>query len=186
MNARLMSNAATRIGFVPVCAAHLPMLAEWMARPHWRRWWGDPDSELDLIRDMIEGRDSTHPFIFTLDDQPAGYIQVWFIADQRDDPEVLAEYPWLTLLSETTVGVDLSLANESELGKGIGSTAVRLFTQNLWDAGHRTIVIDPDPDNARAVRAYEKAGFRPIPELLGRTGDCLLMQFIPSESNRRS
>ena len=43
--------------------------------------------------------------------------------------------------------------------------------------GHETIIIDPDPANTRAVRAYEKAGFRPIPALEGRTGeDVLVMQ----------
>jgi aminoglycoside 6'-N-acetyltransferase len=31
--------------------------------------------------------------------------------------------------------------------------------------------------NRRAVRAYEKAGFRAIPRLLGRTGDALIMQY---------
>ena len=38
-----------------------------------------------------------------------------------------------------------------------------------------TIIIDPDPANVRAVRAYEKAGFVPIPELVGRTGDDVLI-----------
>jgi aminoglycoside 6'-N-acetyltransferase len=54
---------------------------------------------------------------------------------------------------------------------------LRLFTKRLADEGHRTIVIDPDPANGRAVRACEKAGYRTIPRLLGRTGDTLIMQY---------
>ena len=43
------------------------------------------------------------------------------------------------------------------------------------------LVIDPEPGNLRAIRAYEKAGFRPVPHLLGRTGDgVLIMQFDPN------
>ena len=34
-----------------------------------------------------------------------------------------------------------------------------------------------EPRDTRAVRAYEKAGFRPIQPLLGRTGDALIMQY---------
>jgi RimJ/RimL family protein N-acetyltransferase len=45
----------------------------------------------------------------------------------------------------------------------------------LRELGHQTIVIDPDPANVRAVRAYEKAGFAPIAELEGRTGDDVLI-----------
>ena len=32
---------------------------------------------------------------------------------------------------------------------------------------------------SRAVRAYAKAGFRPVPHLEGRTGDVLIMQHDP-------
>ncbi len=47
----------------------------------------------------------------------------------------------------------------------------------LLEEGHETIIIDPVSHNGRAVRAYEKAGFRPVPHLLGRTGDTLIMQY---------
>ena len=59
-------------------------------------------------------------------------------------------------------------------------TAANLgFVRKLREQGHDTIIIDPDPDNARAVRAYTKAGFRPVPHLHGRTGDVLIMQHHP-------
>ena len=52
-----------------------------------------------------------------------------------------------------------------KLVAGIGSAVLRAFAERLVAQGHRTIIIDPDPDNSRAVRAYEKAGFRAIPQL---------------------
>jgi RimJ/RimL family protein N-acetyltransferase len=46
-------------------------------------------------------------------------------------------------------------------------------------------VIDPDPENRRAVRAYEKAGFRAIPRLVGRTGDTLIMQYELKQNDHK-
>jgi aminoglycoside 6'-N-acetyltransferase len=47
--------------------------------------------------------------------------------------------------------------------RGIGSEAVRRVVRMLIDErGHHRITIDPAADNAAAIRAYEKAGFRPV------------------------
>ncbi|MGL4320975.1 MAG: GNAT family N-acetyltransferase [Paracoccaceae bacterium] len=163
------------IGFRAVTTADLPLLATWMARPHWAEWWGEADTELGYVQDMIEGRDDTQPFIFTLDGVPQGYIQVWRIASARTEPW-LTEAPWLMWLPDNTVGVDLSLADAAMLSRGVGSAVLRAFVARLRAAGETEIIIDPDPANLRAVRAYEKAGFRVIAELQGRTGDSLLMR----------
>lgn len=163
------------VSFRPVTAADLPMLADWIARPHWQAWWDDPKEEIAHIRDMVDGRDTTRPFIFGENGEDLGYIQVWVIADQRVDPW-LTVAPWLNDLPDDAVGVDLSIADDARLGQGLGTRALRAFVAMLRAEGRRCIVIDPDPSNLRAVRAYEKAGFRPIPGLLGRTGDSLLMR----------
>ncbi len=80
-------------------------------------------------------------------------------------------------LPADAVGVDLSIADGARLSKGLGSGALRRFARSLRAKGHRTIIIDPDPDNARAVAAYRKAGFQPVPHLEGRTDGVLIMQF---------
>ena len=95
-------------------------------------------------------------------------------------PTWLGDHPWLAELPPDAVGVDLSIGDAARLSQGIGSAALAAFARRLLTEGHRTIVIDPDPDNARAVRAYAKAGFRPIPHLEGRTGDALIMQYHPN------
>ncbi|MFN4172763.1 MAG: GNAT family N-acetyltransferase [Pseudorhodobacter sp.] len=175
-----MADALASPAFRPVTSADLPLLADWLARPHWRDWWGDPETELGYIRDMIEGRDTTEPFLFEIDGTPRGYIQIWHIADNRFEPW-LTDAPWLMDLPDGAVGVDLSLADPSNLSRGIGSAVLRAFVAMLRARGHDYIIIDPDPANLRAVRAYTKAGFRPIPELEGRTGDSLLMRHHPED-----
>ena len=45
------------------------------------------------------------------------------------------------------------------LGRGHGSAFIRFFTERLLAKGTPRVVIDPDPANTRAIRAYERAGF---------------------------
>ena len=173
-----------RIGFRPVTAADLPLLARWMETPHWRQWWGDPETELGYIREMIEGRDTTEPWLFTLDGREAGYIQVWYVSDNRT-PEIVAEAPWVAELPADAVGVDLSIGREEDLSRGIGTAALTAFVAQLRARGHQRIFIDPDADNGRACRAYEKAGFRPVAQLAGRTGEALIMEHVESTQEVR-
>ena len=44
--------------------------------------------------------------------------------------------------------------------RGHGSAFIRGFVDERLASGAPRIVTDPDPSNPRAVRAYEKAGFR--------------------------
>ncbi len=168
------------ISFRPVTAEDLPLLANWLTRPHWRQWWGDPDEELSNIRDMVEGRDTTRPFIFQEDGTDKGYIQVWFVGDQQGIA-FAADYPWLERLPAEAVGVDLSIAFEEDLSRGLGTRTLQAFVCQLREEGHERIIIDPDPANLRALKAYRKAGFQEIEALLGRTGDCLLMELVSKE-----
>jgi RimJ/RimL family protein N-acetyltransferase len=166
---------AGQVTFRPVTAADLPMLGAWMARPHWLEWWGEPETELEYIREMIEGRDDTEPFIFAVDGVDLGYIQVWRLASNRVEPW-LTEAPWVMWLPDNTVGVDLSIADPEMLSRGVGTAVLQAFVARLRGLGETEIMIDPDPANPRALRAYEKAGFRVIEALRGRTGDSLVMR----------
>jgi aminoglycoside 6'-N-acetyltransferase len=47
------------------------------------------------------------------------------------------------------------------------------------------VVIDPDPDNAAAIRAYEKAGFRAFDRRTSIYGPALLMVRDPDEQTRQ-
>jgi aminoglycoside 6'-N-acetyltransferase len=168
--------------FRPMTADDLPLMRRWLEGPHMREWWGEPETELGYIRDMIEGRDTTRPFIFSADGEPLGYIQYWFVGHHQNATWI-ADHPWLAELPAEAVGVDLSIGDADNLAQGVGSGALRTFAQSLVSQGYRTINIDPDPANKRAVRAYEKAGFRAISRLLGRTGDTLIMQYESNEND---
>jgi RimJ/RimL family protein N-acetyltransferase len=174
-----MPNEAAEIGFVAVTPEHYGLLGAWLSAPHMREWWGDPDEELGFIRDMVEGRDTTRPYLILRGGEPIGYIQVWYIGHHQNETWI-KDHPWLAELPAETVGVDLSIGVAELLSKGIGSAALRAFVEGLRAEGRETIIIDPDPDNKRAVRAYMKAGFRPLPDLKGVPDDTLIMQYDPN------
>ena len=59
-------------------------------------------------------------------------------------------------------GVDLFLTTESQ-NQGLGREALRLLARHLFEErGHHRLVIDPAASNARAIRAYEAVGFKPV------------------------
>lgn len=163
------------IHFIPVTEADYPMLRGWLESPPMNEWWGEPDRELGRICDKVEGRDTTRPFIFFHNGEPAGYIQYWFVNDEVDAGHA-AETTWLLKVPREAVGVDLSLGRPELLGRGVGTAVLRAFLAKLFAEGHETVVIDPDEDNARAVRAYEKVGFVPFGRYPGDRGTTLLMK----------
>jgi aminoglycoside 6'-N-acetyltransferase len=75
-------------------------------------------------------------------------------------------------------------------GRGIGTEAVRQLVRRLIDEhGHHRITIDPAVENAAAIRAYEKVGFRRVGVMrryerdVGGEGwhDALLMELLAGE-----
>ena len=52
------------------------------------------------------------------------------------------------------------LASAADLNKGLGTALVRALVSHLFsDPAVTRIQTDPSPDNHRAIRCYEKAGF---------------------------
>lgn len=144
----------------------LPLLAAWLELPHWRDWWAQADDELAQIRDHIDSV-SVEPLIVELDDEPIAYAQVY--DPHLEDGHPYADQPFGTL------GIDISIGPAEALAQGHGSAILNQLAEMLFAEGAPRLVIDPDPSNARAIRAYEKAGFRPLGERVSEYGRALLM-----------
>lgn len=170
------AEAESKIEFSPVAVGDLPLIGIWLTRPHIRQWWGEPETELGYISDMVADKDTTRPFLFRINGEPLGYIQVWSLGDPQNEIWI-KDNPWLAEFPAAAVGVDLSIGDPDRLSQGLGTRVLKAFIAMLLKEGRKTILIDPHPDNIRAIRSYEKVGFRPVPHLLGRTGNCLLMRY---------
>src|SRR5690606_9001157 len=100
-------------------------------------------------------------------DLNAPAMRLWIVAHGDTDFAFLQDYAihaWADHpyrdLPPGALGVDQSIGIAAMLERGHGSAFIRYHTDMLLKAGAPCIVTDPDPDNARAIRACEKAGFR--------------------------
>lgn len=138
-----------RYRFRDVQREDFPRLANWLAEPHVAKWWGEPSTELASIEEAMTSAE-TRPMIVELDGEPIGYLQSY-------DPHLEEGHPYQDQ-PKGTLGIDISIGIAELTGKGHGSAIIR----QLSARGATRIVIDPDPENVQAIRAYEKAGFRYI------------------------
>lgn len=129
------------------------MLLEWHRRPHVARWWDPPESEAQLRAEYLTRAPGLQGFIAWLDGRPVGFVQVYVVRGAGDGW-------WPSETDPGARGIDQFLADERNLGVGLGSAMGRALLERLFaDPVVSRVQTDPAPDNARAVRAYEKAGF---------------------------
>jgi aminoglycoside 6'-N-acetyltransferase len=153
--------------FRTVTEADLPLIAGWLAAPHVAEWWTDGvEASLSEIREAMDGID-TEPLIVELAGKPIAYLQSY-------DPHLEDDHPYQDQ-PFGTLGIDVSIGPAELVGVGHGSAIVRQFVEELFGEGAPRVIIDPHPDNKRAIRAYEKAGFREIGRRSSVYGDVVLM-----------
>lgn len=136
--------------FIPVTRADFPMLGRWLDEPHVRAWWGPRDWELKLIEQDL-GTGPTDMRIVRLDGRPFAYVQ--------DYPAHHWDMPHYADMPAGTRAMDTFLGDPAYLGQGHAAGYLRQRTEELLDKGCPAVVIDPSPDNLRALRAYRAAGF---------------------------
>jgi aminoglycoside 6'-N-acetyltransferase len=156
--------------FRPMTAADLPLVRRWLAEPHVAQWWGDTCEQFELVSGDLEV-EAMDQFIVATDARPFGYIQCY-------DPEVwpdngLGDHP------KGTRGIDQFIGELAMVDRGHGSAFIRAFVDRLLASGTPRVITDPDPANARAIRAYEKAGFRRDRLVDTPDGEALLMVRSP-------
>ncbi len=129
-------------------ADNLPLLKRWLAMPHVTQWWGNADEQFALVSGDLS-QPAMEQFIVTLDGRPFAYLQCYDLTAWNSGfgPQPLGAR-----------GIDQFIGEPDMIERGHGSTFIRTFTDGLL-AGTPRMVTDPDPANARAIRAYEKAGF---------------------------
>jgi aminoglycoside 6'-N-acetyltransferase len=152
----------------PLEDADLDPLAAIIREPSVAQWWGEAE-EPERLRDNL--RMDGDAFVIECDGELAG----WLGFVEETEPEY------------RSVGFDISLSERFQ-GQGLGPDALRtLIRWFATERGHHRFTIDPSTLNARAIRAYEAVGFKPVgimrrAELVdGEWTDGLLMDLLIEE-----
>ena len=125
-----------RVTLRPAGADDWPRLLAIAREPEVARWWvSEPEPDEDATMFVVE-----------VEGETAGGIQYW----EEDDPDY------------RHAGIDVFLATAFQ-DRGLGSDAVRSLARHLYEVrGHHRLTIDPAVANTRAIRAYERVGFKPV------------------------
>lgn len=165
-----------RIVLRPVIQNDLQRLLEILREPEVARHWSEPDDEFDqhelLAGHDPDGAERISTFVIVMNGETIGWIAGWEKLD-RDYRHA---------------GVDLFLSTAYQ-GKGFGVEAIRLVCRFLFEErGHHRITIDPAADNVRAIRAYEKVGFKRVGVMRqyergadGTYHDGMLLDLLPGD-----
>lgn len=154
-------------------AEDVERLSRIRGEPEVGRWWGSFEPE-ELLRDFVE---SPNGFVMDFAGEVVGGIQY----SEENDPMY------------RHASIDVFIAS-SWRGQGLGVDAVRALAQYLLDErDHHRLTIDPAADNASAIRAYERVGFRKVGVMHqyerapdGSWRDGLLMERLRKDFGSRS
>jgi aminoglycoside 6'-N-acetyltransferase len=153
----------------PLAEDDLDRLVAIAEAPGVAEWWSPPRGA-EARRDEL--RNEGLAFAIELDGEVVGWLGF--------EEELYPDYAHASL--------DLFLAPRAQ-DRGLGPAALRLAAGWLVrEHGHHRLTIDPAAENARAIRAYEKVGFRPVGRLRqyqrfpdGTWHDGLLMELLAED-----
>lgn len=155
----------------PATVEDVLALAAIRAAPEVRRWWRGGDDLAESVRADL-GDDDLALYAIEHDGRVIGAIQ-WYA---ESDPDY------------RHASLDIFL-DPAVRGEGLGGDAIRTLARHLIDEyGHHRFTVDPAAANSAAIRAYAKAGFRPVGVLRryergedGRWHDGLLMDLLADD-----
>jgi len=166
----------SKFRFVALSVGDLPLLQQWLQRPHAAAWW-KPTPTLAELRDDYFGPDAdpTQAFIAWHGNEPLGFIQCYTAMGSGDGW-------WANETDPGVRGIDQFLADGARLGQGLGRAMIRAFVERVFaDPDVTMIQIDPQPDNERAIRCYRAVGFRDVGVVDTPDGPALLMRLRRGE-----
>lgn len=156
------------ISLRPATERDLPLIRGWLHHPDIQRWWGNASAAEAEVRLAFETPSALCRLICA-GGEPVGYAQA------------LDAHHWGGALPEGmppgTWDADLFVAAAGHRGKGTGQIALRLLADEVFSTTLAVALsVFVSVANEKAIRAYEKAGFRWVQVWPDRiSGPCWLM-----------
>jgi aminoglycoside 6'-N-acetyltransferase len=145
--------------------ADFPLMAKWLSNPLVLQFYGDINSPFSLemvvnkYGPRVEGIVPIRPLIVELNEIPIGYMQKYRITEED---RLQYGYPPHLMI----YGIDQFIGETELLGKGFGTSMVKMLVGMIKKEERADVVVlDPEMSNLRAIRCYEKAGFKVVKPL---------------------
>lgn len=156
-------------------------LVKWLSTPEVLQYYEGRDQPFNrekVVQKFFKSDDLVTRCIVEYDGLPIGYLQFYEV---RGEEKEIYGYG---NSAEVIYGMDQFIGEPSYWNRGIGSKLVCFaITYIVREKEARRIVLDPQSQNKRAIRCYEKCGFQkkkllPKHELHeGELRDCWLMDY---------
>lgn len=131
----------------------LPLLGDWLHRPHVAPWFDDPQGWLDEA-EQRHGRFSfIHHFIVESGGNPIGFCQFYDYACSGED--------WHgDLATEGVYSIDYLIGDAENLGKGNGKAIVSALVDRIAALSNAVrIIVQPEPANKASCGVLLANGF---------------------------
>ncbi|KUP09091.1 2-aminoglycoside phosphotransferase [Bacillus coahuilensis m2-6] len=159
-------------------------LVKWLSDPRVLEYYEGRDNPFDKekVKEAFYGpRGDEVRCIIEYDGKAIGYVQYYPIEEEEREKY---GYP-----VEIVYGMDQFIGEVEYWNKGIGTSVVSKVVKYLLDVmGAEKVVMDPQVRNERALRCYEKCGFKKVkllPRIEWHEGvyeDCWLIEASKNES----
>jgi aminoglycoside 6'-N-acetyltransferase len=111
---------------------------------------------LEKYGPRVRGEAPATPCFLCVDDDPIGYLQFYRTDDWPEWRDVIG-----LEASADRWALDVVIGEPERWNQGLGTRAVKSLLRYLFEErGAVEVVLTPLADNSRAIRSYEKAGFR--------------------------
>jgi aminoglycoside 6'-N-acetyltransferase len=148
------------ISFRKMQIEELPLMQTWLNQPYVHEWYDkDKENTLDEITKRygpkIKREKLTDCYLVLYESKPVAYIQTYKVNDWQEFGDYLG-------CDDYTASVDLFIGDATFTGKGFGSLMLKKFLKEVVfsNTDITTCLIGTEPKNIRAIKSYEKVGFK--------------------------
>lgn len=135
----------------PATLSDVGLLRSWDEQPQVVA--ADPNDDWSWEVELARTPTWREQLVAELNDRPIGFIQI--IDPAQEDSHYWGDVP------ANLRAIDIWIGEAAELGKGYGTTMMRLALARCFaDPLVTTVLIDPLTNNTRAHRFYERLGFK--------------------------
>lgn len=143
-----------RIALRPLEDADTALLAEWLKKPHVRRWYHHPEDWMAEVQGRQGEYRWLHHFIVMEAGRPIGFCQYYDGYDAREiDDWYKAPCPG------HTYSIDYLIGEEDRLGRGLGKEIVAALTEAVQRQGAAQVVVQPEVENHASCHVLLANGY---------------------------